>query len=165
MNSTTQEAPAAPASVRRAIARHSFCILSTASASNRPHGVGVLYAAVDGALYVSTVEGSKKARNIRENPRVAACIPVRRYPLAPPFLVQFGATAEILSAQDPAILELLHARRLKKITGYGVLDDPDTCFLRITPDRRVFTYGIGVPLRTLLRDPTGASRTFDLPAT
>ncbi len=122
----------------------------------------MLYAVVDGVLYVSTLEGSKKARNIRENPQVAVCIPVRRYPVAPPFLVQFGAMAEILSAQDPTIVALLQARRLRKITGHGALDDPGACILRITPARRVFTYGIGVPLRTLLRDPTHADRTFDL---
>jgi len=39
-----------------------------------------------------------------------------------------------------------------------------TCFLRITPDRTVHTYGIGVPLRTFLRDPIHASGTFDLGA-
>jgi nitroimidazol reductase NimA-like FMN-containing flavoprotein (pyridoxamine 5'-phosphate oxidase superfamily) len=161
MSSTSEQPQAAPNSVRRAIAKHSFCTLSTSSA-NRPHGVGVLYTAVDGVLYVSTQQGSKKARNIRDNSRVAVCIPVRRYPMAPPFLVQFGATAEILSAQHPAIVELQQARRLKKITSHGELDDPDTCFLRISPDRKVFTYGLGVPLRTLLRDPTHANRTFAL---
>ena len=162
MNSTTQPTQAAPGSVRRAIAKHSFCTLATSSATNQPHGVGVLYTAVDGLLYVSTLQDSKKARNIRENPLVALCIPVRRYPMAPPFLVQFGGRAEILPAQDPAMVVLMQAGRLKKITGHGALDDPETCFLRITPDRKVFTYGIGVPLRTLLRDPTHANATFDL---
>jgi general stress protein 26 len=126
--------------------------------------VGVLYRAVGGVLYVSTSESSKKARNIRDNPLVAVCIPIHRYPMAPPFLVQFGGTAEILSAQHPAIVELLKARQLKKITAHGELDDPATCFLRITPDRTVHTYGIGVPLRTVLRDPIHASVSFDLGA-
>jgi len=153
----------APASVRRAIARHAFCTLATSSGS-RPHCVGVLYRAVGGVLYVSTSGSSKKARNIRDNPRVAVCIPIHRYPMAPPFLVQFGGVAEILSAQDRAIAELLEARQLRKITAHGELDDPGTCFLRITPDRTVHTYGIGVPLRTVLRHPTHASATFDLGA-
>lgn len=162
MNSTTAQTRAAPDSVRRVIAKHSFCVLATSSAANQPHGVGVLYSAVDGCLYVSTLEGTKKARNIRENPRVWVCIPVRRYPLAPPFLVQFGAHAEIVFTEDPAVVELLRARRLKKITSHGELDHTDSCLLRITPNRKVFTYGIGVPLRTLLRDPIHADRAFDL---
>jgi general stress protein 26 len=163
MSPTTQQPPPAPDAVHRAIAKHSFCTLATSSGDS-PHGVGVLYAAVDGVLYVSTLEGSKKARNIRKNSRVAVCIPVRRYPMAPPFLVQFGGTAEILAPQHPTIVELVHTRRFKKITSHGELDDPDTCFLRITPGRTVFTYGIGVPLRTLMRDPIHANRTFVLGA-
>lgn len=157
----TQRSSPAPASVARAIEKHSFCTLATAAA-NRPHCVGVLYAAVDGVLYVSTLEHSKKARNIAANPLVAVCIPVRRYPMAPPFLVQFSASAEILPAQDPTMVELARTGRLKKITAHGELEHPGSCFLRITPERTVFTYGIGVPLRTVLRDPIQASRTFDL---
>jgi general stress protein 26 len=160
MNTSTGHLEA-PDGVRRAIAKHSFCTLATSS-GNRPHVVGVLYAPVDGALYVSTLQSSKKAQNIRDNPRVAVCIPVRRYPMAPPFLVQFRATAELLGNQDPTVVHLVRARRLKKITGHGELDDPENCFVRIVPDRTVHTYGIGVPLRTLLRDPLHASRTFDL---
>ena len=160
MGTSALQTPA-PASVRRAIARHSFCTLATSSGS-RPHCVGVLYRAVGGVLYVSTSGSSKKARNIGGNPRVAVCIPIHRYPMAPPFLVQFGGTAEILSAQQPTIAELLEVGQLKKITAHGELDDPDACFLRITPDRTVHTYGIGIPLRTVLRDPIHASATFDL---
>jgi nitroimidazol reductase NimA-like FMN-containing flavoprotein (pyridoxamine 5'-phosphate oxidase superfamily) len=153
----------APVGLRRAIARHSFCTLATAC-GNRPHVVGVLYTSVDGVLYVSTLQSSKKARNIRDNPRVAVCIPVRRYPMAPPFLVQFQATATLLANHETTIAELVRARRLKKITGHGELDDAENCFVRIVPDRTVHTYGIGVPLRTLLRDPLHASRSFDLGA-
>jgi general stress protein 26 len=160
MNSATGHLEA-PDGVRRAIAKHSFCTLATSS-GNRPHVVGVLYAPVDSVLYVSTLQSSKKARNIRDNARVAVCIPVRRYPMAPPFLVQFRATAELLGNQDPTVAQLVRARRLEKITGHGELDDPENCFVRIVPDRTVHTYGIGVPLRTLLRDPLHASRTFDL---
>jgi general stress protein 26 len=160
MNSSTRHLEA-PDGIRRAIARHSFCTLATSS-GNRPHVVGVLYAPVDGALYVSTLQSSKKARNIRDNPRVAVCIPVRRYPMAPPFLVQFQATAELLDNDDSTIIELVRTRRLKRITCHGELDDAENCFARIVPDRTVHTYGIGVPLRVLLRDPLHASRTFDL---
>ena len=35
----------------RAIARQSFCTLATVSPRNRPHVVGVVYAAVNGMLY------------------------------------------------------------------------------------------------------------------
>lgn len=118
--------------------------------------------AVDNVLFVATLEDSKKVRNIRENPRVAVCIPVHRYPMVPPFSVQFGAAAEVLSPQDPTITSLLRSRQLNKVTSHGELDEPRTCFMRLTPGRKVFTYGVGVPRWTLLRDPLHANRAFDL---
>ena len=163
MTSTTaaRRADIAPL-VRRAIARRSFCSLATSSAASRPHVAAVLYAAVDDGLYVSTLEGSRKLRDIRENPRVAVQIPVRRFPVGPPFSIHLRGRAEEMARDDPALVELLRTGRLKKITGHGVLDDPQSCFVRIVPDRRVSTYGLGVPLRTLLRDPLHASRSVDL---
>jgi nitroimidazol reductase NimA-like FMN-containing flavoprotein (pyridoxamine 5'-phosphate oxidase superfamily) len=147
--------------VQRAIVRSSFCTLATSSTRNRPHVVGVLYVAVDRSLYVASFEGSKKVRNILENPRIGVCIPVRKYPIGPPFCVQFEGTAEILSPQDRDIVALLQTRRLKRITALGELAEPRLCFIRVTPDRTVSTYGLGVPLLTLLRDPHHASRSVE----
>lgn len=144
--------------IRRAIARSSFCTLATASAANRPLAVGVLYAAVGDILYVSTLTTSVKVRNVRENDRVAVCIPVRRYPVGPPFTVQFQARAEVLAVDEPEMVRLREGRSLKRITSHGELDHPEACFLRITRGKRVATYGLGVPLRQLLRDPISASR-------
>ena len=148
--------------VRRAIERHSFCTLATSSSANRPLVVGVLYAYVDGSLYFATSGESPKVRNIRENPRVAVCIPVRRYPVGPPFSVQFQGSAAVLERGDAEVARLIEAGRLKPITSHGELDDPETCFLRVSPGRRIATYGLGVSLRTLLRDPIHASRSVEM---
>jgi general stress protein 26 len=145
------------------VRKRSFCTLATSSAAQRPHVAGVLYAAVDGRLYVNTVRGSRKARNIAENPNVAVCIPVRRLPVGPPSTVQFQATAEVLAIDDPEIVRLLDAGKLKAITSHGELDVPDDCFVRITPVGRIATYGIGMPLHKLMRDPMNLADTVDLP--
>jgi general stress protein 26 len=149
--------------VERALKRSSFCMLATSSEGNRPHVVGVLYAAVERLLYVSTLQTSVKARNIRANPRVAVCIPVRRFPVGPPFHVAFQGQAELCSRDDPRVARLLEGRRLKPITSHGELDDPDSCFVIITPGRRVASYGLGMPVRRLLRDPLHANRSVELP--
>jgi Pyridoxamine 5'-phosphate oxidase len=149
--------------VQRAIKRHSYCVLATSSASNRPHVAGVLYSLVDGALFVATLAGSVKVRNIRENERVAVCIPVRRFPVGPPFAMQFQGRAEVLAVGDLPVARALEAGRLRRITSHGELDHPDTCVLRIAPGARVATYGLGVPLLRLLRDPLGASGGVTLP--
>jgi nitroimidazol reductase NimA-like FMN-containing flavoprotein (pyridoxamine 5'-phosphate oxidase superfamily) len=148
--------------VERAIERHSFCTLATASAGHPPHVTGVLYAPVDHAIYVSVLHSSIKARNIRESSRAAVCIPVRRIPFAPPFCVQFQGRAELLAIDEPAVATLIERGRLKKITSHGELEHPEACFARITPGRRVATYGLGVPLRELMRDPLAGSRSVEL---
>jgi nitroimidazol reductase NimA-like FMN-containing flavoprotein (pyridoxamine 5'-phosphate oxidase superfamily) len=148
--------------VFKAIDRRSFCTLATASATNHPHVAGVLYEAVGTTLYVSTHRTSKKARNVAGNPHVAVCIPIRRLPVGPPSTVQFQGTAEILAADDPQILDLVKADHLKSITAHGELELPDGCFLRITPTGKVNTYGLGMSLRELLRDPINAGSSVEL---
>ena len=149
--------------VRKAIARRSFCTLATASATNRPHVAGVLYVTDGDILYVNTSRTSRKARNISENPCVFVCIPVRRLPLGPPSTVQFSATADLLAITDPDILRLADTGGLKAITSHGELDMPDSCFIRILPAPKLHTYGLGLPLRHLIRDPLNASGHVNLP--
>jgi nitroimidazol reductase NimA-like FMN-containing flavoprotein (pyridoxamine 5'-phosphate oxidase superfamily) len=151
-----------PQDVAKAIDRRSFCTLATVSPTSRPHAAAVLYEMVDTTLYVHTSRTSKKARNVAGNPHVGVCIPVRRLPVGPPSSVQFQAEAEILAMDDPHIVELLESGRLKSITGHGELDHPEGCFLRITPARRINTYGLGMSLRQLLRDPLHAGASVEL---
>lgn len=151
--------------IRRAVARRSFCVLATSSADGRPHAVGLLYAPVDLTLYVITGSDTVKVRNIRENPRVAVCIPVRKYLLGPPMAVQFQGAARVLEADDPTIQQLLTAGRLRKIAGLGAVDKPGTCFLEVTPTRRVSSYGLGISLLRLMRDVSQGARSVELPAT
>ena len=161
---TTQTAvhPDADA-VERAISRRSFCTLATVSATDWPHAAGVLYEAVGTTLYVNTLRTSRKARNIAANPRVGVSIPIRRLPIGPPSSVQFQARAAILDNDDPVIVTLLTNGQLRSITGHGELDNPRGCFLRITATGRINTYGLGMSLRQLLRDPLNAGGSIELP--
>ena len=148
--------------VMRTIARRRFCVLATSSPGGRPHAVSVLYAAVDTTLYIHTFLDTKKARNVAANPEAAVCIPVRRLPLGPAMAVQFPGRAEVVPQDDPSVLPLIEAGRLKKILVDGALDDPRGCFLRITPHGRIGTYGIGVPLLRVIRDPLSAVGSVEL---
>lgn len=157
---TTRVTTAGPtaATVTRTLQKHSYCVISTVSPKGNPHAVGVLYAYVDGALYIATGDSTRKAKNVWSNPNAAVCVPVRKYPVGPPFAVNFQGRAEVLARDEPEIARLLAAGKLKKIVGYGVIDEPDLCFIKITPNNRIGTYGLGVPLRELLRNPAHADR-------
>jgi hypothetical protein len=97
--------------------------------------------------------------------RVALVIPVRRLPVGPPFNVQFQGRATILASDDPEITALVAAGSLDGVTSHGELDEPDGCFLRIVPNGRVHTYGIGVSAIAVARDPLHVgARSIDLGA-
>jgi len=146
--------------IRRELARHSFCTIATSSSAHYPHVAGVLYAFVGDDLYVAMHDDSAKARNLAANHRVAICVPVRKIPFGPPFAIQFQGRATIFSATDPEIVTLLETGALKKITAAIDLTDPHNCFVRISPNRRVSSYGLGVPLLQVIRDPVSAMRTI-----
>jgi len=149
--------------VRKEIVRRSFCTLATADADGAPHAVGINYAFVDGHLYLATGRLTKKVRNIRQNPRVAVYIAIRKYPMGPPWSIQFQGMATVLSHDDPEIAGLRKAGKLKNITRFGVMEKvgSDGCFLKVKPARKIHTYGLGIPILTVLRDTSKGDRTID----
>jgi Pyridoxamine 5'-phosphate oxidase len=151
--------------VVKAIVKRSFCMLATVSPNGRPHVAGVLYQAIGTTLYVNMSRDGRKGRNIAQNPHVAVSIPIRRLPVGgPPSTVQFQGRAALLGFDDPDIVRMVGAGELKNITSHGELDYPDGCFVRITPLRRMTTYGLGMSLLNLIRDPLHAGGTVELEA-
>lgn len=148
--------------VQRAMRRRSFCTLATSAPERPPHVTGAVYALVDGVFYISTLRSGIKVRNIAEGGRVAVCIPIGRIPFVPPFCLHFQGRAEVVDPGDAVLRQLLSAGRLRRITSHGELDEPDNCFIRIRPGRRVVSYGIGVSLRELIRNPLHATRSTEV---
>ncbi len=139
--------------IMRTIERRSFCTLATTSAAGRSHAAGVVYEAVDGALWVHVMRSSRKARNVANNPDVGVGIAFRRLPFGPPYTIHFQAKARLVEMDDPAVGGLLEAGKLKSISGHGALDEPDGCFLEIRPNGTLHSFGLGVPVIDLVRDP------------
>lgn len=146
-----------PDAVLRLIRKRSFATLATTSPQGRPHVAGVLYDLVDRDLWISTDLASRKGRNIAANPRVAVAIPVRRLPVGPPSTIHFQATAQLVPHDDPLLRELAAAGRLPTVTKHGELDRPGGCFVRIGLPDRLLTYGLGMSLRQLIRNPLAAA--------
>ena len=165
---TDTTAPTSPANpqaelIIRAIERRSVCVLATVSPAGRPHSATVIYSPVDGDLWFSTLRSSRKGRNLTASPFVGVTIPIRRLPVGPPSTVTFQGTAAVFDPDDPLVRELAATGRLKAITSHGELDLDDGCFVRIRPNRRMHTYGLGLPLRKLVADPLNAGGLVELP--
>ena len=157
-----QETTASPlelpaASVLEAIGKRSFATLASTSAEGWPHAAGVLYALSGDHLYVSTLGTSRKARNIAANPRVAVTVPVRRAPVGPPSSIIFQARARVLELDDPELRAAAATGDLKAVTGHGELELPGGVFIQIALPRKVVTYGLGMSLLRLVRDPMHAA--------
>lgn len=147
-----------PDRVMEAIDTRSYCVLATVSPAGRPHAAGVLYELVGERMYVSTIDRSRKARNVAHAGHVGVVVPVRRIPAGgPPSAVQFQAEATILPADDPEIRRLAERGELSSIVGHGELDLPGGSFIRIEVPQRLHTYGLGMSLLELIRDPLGGA--------
>ena len=81
---------------------------------------------------------------------------MRRIPVGPPSAIQFQGTADVLALDDPGLLDLVARGFLKTVTGHGELERAGACFVRITPGRTVHTYGLGMSLWRLAREPLDA---------
>jgi len=163
---TTTTAPShhrpKPDEVIRRLERRSFATLATVSPAGRPHAAGVLYELEGDALFINTLASSRKARNIAANPHVGLSIPIRRIPVGPPSSVQFQSTAHLLATDHPTIQSLVTEGKLKSLTSHGELDLPGSVFARIELPKRLLTYGLGMSLVALIKDPLAAAGSVDL---
>ena len=143
--------------VLETIGKRSFATLASTSAEGWPHAAGVLYAMSGEHLYVSTLGTSRKARNIVQNPRVAVTVPVQRIPVGPPSSIIFQTSARVVELDDPELRAAVATGDLKAVTGHGELEMPGGVFIQIALPRKVVTYGLGMSLLSLMRDPMNAS--------
>ncbi len=74
------------------------CRIATVSKNNKPHLVPVCYIFKDGFFYIFTDYGTKKIKNIKENPNVALLVDVYKQPRNKAVLIL--GKAELLEKGD-----------------------------------------------------------------
>jgi uncharacterized protein YhbP (UPF0306 family) len=160
--------------VEKALRQRTFGTLSTLTEQGAPHATGVVYAvsARDEPLilYVTTRTTTRKVRNIRAHADIAFVVPVpRRFlPVFPPRAIQFQGTATVVSAEDEEAAHAFSAswflRRILATEQRIVIEGGDLCFIRIRPERMLFTYGMGMSVLGNLRHPRAAIGRVAIPA-
>jgi uncharacterized protein YhbP (UPF0306 family) len=160
--------------VEDVLRQRTFATLSTLSEQGTPHATGVVYtvSAHDEPLilYVTTRTTTHKVRNIRAHPAVAVVVPVpRRFiPGFPPRVIQFQGTATVVPADDDDAIRAFSSswflRRILTAERRIVVEGGDLCFIRIRPERMLFTYGMGMSVLHNLTRPREAIGRVAIPA-
>lgn len=160
--------------VEKALRQRTFGTLATLTEQGAPHATGVVYAvSARGeslALYVTTRTTTRKVRNLRARPDVAVVVPVpRRFlPAFPPRAIQFLGTATVVAADDEGANRAFESswflRRILATERRIVTQGGDLCFIRIRPEGRLFTYGMGMSVVDNVRRPRGAIGRVAIPA-
>ncbi len=138
--------------IRKILKKQMWLVLSTVDDTNQPHSSVVVYQSDGNKIYIQTGETTIKARNIKNNTKVSITIPFRKNFLhkiipAPPAELHFTAKAEIISKEDKEAREVLK-KFIKQAESVGGSDE--TIWIRITPSGIISTYGVGIPLLTMM---------------
>lgn len=159
--------------VEGALRQRTFGTLSTLTERGAPHATGVVYAvSAPGeplALYVTTRTTTRKVRNLRAHPEVAFVVPVphRFLPAFPPRAIQFMGTATVLGADDEGANRAFESswflRRILAAERRIVTEGGNLCFIRVRPQDKLFTYGMGMSVLGNLRRPRGAIGRVTIP--
>jgi nitroimidazol reductase NimA-like FMN-containing flavoprotein (pyridoxamine 5'-phosphate oxidase superfamily) len=156
--------------VVRELRKRDFAVLSTVTAEGMPDSVGVNYGVslpgVPFGIYLMTRRHLKKAQNIVANPNVSVVVSLTRRLLwfLPPPTIHFQGKAEILDWEDEAGTRIFESffmgrqilRKYREANGRG---ETRICFVRISPDKEIFTYMVGYPVWEISkRMESGAGR-------
>lgn len=159
--------------VENALRKATFGTLSTLTELGAPHATGVVFAVSSPgeplALFVTTRTSTRKVQNLRAHSDVAfvAPVPHRFVPMFPPRVIQFMGTATVVSDDDEqanrAFAGSWFLRRILATERRIVSEGGDLCFIRIRPERTLFTYAMGMSLLDILRRPRGAIGRVKIP--
>jgi uncharacterized protein YhbP (UPF0306 family) len=164
-----------PEEVVAELRKHTFGIIGTVSRDGRPHATGVAYVTSPLgkplALYVVTDTSTKKVRNILNNPNVSFVVPIPRrlITVAPMSCIQFQGRARLLGTDDVGALETMKSTRMGRMMlgmAKRMINEltGKLCFIMITPDPVIHTYGVGLSLFQMRNSFGRARGKIELPA-
>ncbi|MFX1488202.1 MAG: pyridoxamine 5'-phosphate oxidase family protein [Promethearchaeota archaeon] len=148
--------------VRKLVRKKIWLVLTTLD-EDTPYSSVMVYQSDGETIICQTGINTLKARNIRNNNKVAITIPIRKNLLhklipAPPAELHFTTTAEILSFNDEEARKI-YAKFLKQSEKEKL--PQDSIWIRIKVPDKITTYGIAVPLLKM-RKPLEARKTVYL---
>jgi len=149
--------------VREIMKKNMWLVLSTANEKGNPQSSVIMYESDGNTIYFTTGKNTLKARNIRNNTNVSVTIPFRKNLLhklipAPPGELHFQAKAQLLERESNEVQTML--QRVLKFEEKSRIKS-DTVYLKLTPKKKIATYGVGIKLLQL-RFPEKARNIIEL---
>jgi nitroimidazol reductase NimA-like FMN-containing flavoprotein (pyridoxamine 5'-phosphate oxidase superfamily) len=149
--------------IEKELRRKTFGILSTIDQNGKSHSTGIIYAISPPqskfSLYILTEKNYKKVRNVQFNSSVSFVVPFPHYILrfVPSSCIQFQGKAEILPFRDSEAQQAfeLGSKMLKMNLKQAIETDPtgdQIVFIKITPNQKIFCYGLGLSLMQLRKN-------------
>ncbi|MCG3216621.1 MAG: pyridoxamine 5'-phosphate oxidase family protein [Candidatus Heimdallarchaeota archaeon] len=134
--------------VRKIMKNNNWLVLSTANEKGHPQSSVIMYESDGNNIYFTTGKNTLKSRNIRKNPNVSITIPffknlLHKFVPAPPAELHFKAKAEFLERESEEVQTML-ARIIEYEEKVRV--SSDSVYIKITPGKKVATYGVGIKL-------------------
>ena len=160
--------------IEKKIRKQTFGILSTIDQQGKSHSTGILYGISSPeskfSFYILTKNNYKKVRNIRNNNSVSLVIPFPHHLLrfVPSSCVQFQGTADIIpvtntEAQktfvDGSNILRMNIQQTKKL----IPEQQKAVFIKITPNSKLFCYGLGYSLMKLRKNIEIGSYSVSIP--
>ena len=156
--------------IEKHIRKRTFGVFTTIDSKGRPHSTGLLFgvAPPESKFALFSVVGSnyQKAKNVRRNPNVSLVIPFPHHYLrfVPDNYVMFRGKAEFIGLDDTDFRWAFQQRRILRMNlDSDMLNSEDAVVIKLTPEPKVFVYGLGYSIMELRSAHTEGSYSVTIP--
>lgn len=147
-------APVTTAQVWMELERQIFGVVGLVTAKGESRTAGIVYLVRDKKVYFSTDANTWKIKHLHNNPNISMTVPIAKRFLLLPWLkipaatISFSGIARILDLAE--VSSDIPDKLLKDLEPAEELRQ-HMCVIEITPKGNFITYGVGVPIKTMLK--------------
>ena len=157
--------------VEKEVRRRTFGVLTTIDSEGRPHSTGILYGVAPPqsqfALYMLSVEGYAKVKNIRRNPNTSLVITFPHHYLrfVPANYAMFRGASEIVPLDDDDGQWTFRQHRILRFNITSAKEETlkKAVFIKLVPEPTLFCYGLGMSVMEIRRSHESGSYKVEIP--
>ena len=156
--------------IEKHVRKKTFGVFTNIDSKGRPHSTGVLFGIAPPqskfALFSVVGTNHQKTKNVRRNPNVSLVVPFPHHFLrfVPDNYVMFRGTAGFTNLDDADFHWAFQQRRILRMSLESEeIDSENAVVIRLTPEPKVFVYGLGLSMMDLRKVHTEGSYSVIIP--